>query len=292
MRRFATALAALSVTLAAAPVRAEQIVLKPSSQWNVDFAKDSCRLLRLFGEGENQHYLAFQQYAPGDSFGLTAAGPAFKRFQSLARTKLRFSAEQEPYTTTPFTGSVEAFGTGVIYSSLNLDIGEPPTNRPDSPDEPGLEMLDLERGKQVQFIELRQGSRDVRLETGPLDAAFEVLNQCTLDLVRDWGLEAKRHVDAQSGPRWINKDAVARRIMATYPRAALLDGEQGIMRMRVIVSAQGAVESCTILKATKTEELESPACRHMATAQFEPARDAAGVPFRSYYATSITYRMQ
>jgi hypothetical protein len=50
------------------------------------------------------------------------------------------------------------------------------------------------------------------------------------------------------------------------------------------------VESCTILKATQTEQLESPACKVMQRAQFEPARDAAGQPFRSLYVTSIIYR--
>jgi hypothetical protein len=61
MRAAVLALAALSTALAAMPAQAEPVVLKPSSPWNVDFGEDKCRLSRLFGEGENQHYLAFQQ---------------------------------------------------------------------------------------------------------------------------------------------------------------------------------------------------------------------------------------
>ena len=60
--------------------------------------------------------------------------------------------------------------------------------------------------------------------------------------------------------------------------------------MRVIVSEDGKVEKCSI-DASTTNELDSPACREMERAEFEPALDAQGEPFRSYYATTITYMM-
>lgn len=292
MRRTMLALAAPVTALAAAPVAAEPVVLKPSSQWNVDFAADSCRLVRLFGEGENRHFLSFQQYSPGKGFGLTVAGPGFKKFRSLGKTMLNFHDAQAPRETTPFTGTVDEYGTGVIYANLGIEE-EPPKDdtAPDPTLHPGVPMLDLAQGKQAQFIALRQGKHDVRLDTGPLDKAFAVLNQCTLDLVRDWGLDPDRHVTAQTRPHWTNQEAVARRIGREYPAEAARIGEQGIMRMRVIVSAEGLVESCTILKSTQTEELESPACKMMKHARFDPALDAAGVPFRSYFVTSITYKM-
>lgn len=291
MRRTALVLAALSSALAAVPTQAEPVVLKPSSPWNVDFAADQCRLTRLFGTGEDQHYLSFQQYWPGDRAGLTVAGPAFKKFRSLERTAVRFFEAQEPLKSTPFTGSVETFGTGVIFSSIALDEADAETDSGPEPLSGGVEQMDLALGKQVQFVELRQGSRDVRLDTGPLDEPFAVLNQCSVDLLREWGLDAERHLTALSRPRWINEESLVRRITADYPADALAKGEQAIMRMRLIISAEGTVESCTMLKATKTIELESRACKVMERAQFEPARDAAGQPFRSYYATSITYRL-
>jgi len=290
MRHAVLALTALS-TLVTTPALAEPEVLKPSSAWNVDYAEDKCRLLRTFGEGEERHLLAFQQYWPAREAGLTIAGPAFKRFRSLARTEVRFNETQEPLKTTPFTGTVEGFGTGVIFSTLRLDEGEPEKNKTGETGGPGMPQMDMALGKQVQFLELRQGGREVRLETGPLDAAFKVLNHCTLDLLRDWGLDAERHLTAQSKPRWINEEALVRKIAANYPSGALAQGEQAILRMRVIVSAEGTVESCTILKATKTTKLESPACEVMQRALFEPARDANGKPFRSLFATSITYRI-
>lgn len=291
MRAAVLALVALPALLAA-PVRAEPVVVQPSSPWNVDFAEDKCRLVRLFGEGENQHYLAFHQYWPAPEAGLTVAGPAFKNFGSLERTQLRFFETQEPHRTTPFAGTVDGFGAAVIFSNLTIESGEPKTNAIDEPATGGIPQMDAAMGAKVQFVELRQRGRVVRLNTGSLGDAFKVLNQCTLDLLRDWGLDAERHLTAQRLPRWINQEALSRKIIANYPTGALAQGEQAIMRMRVIVSAEGTVESCTILKATNTTRLESPACQVMQRATFEPARDAAGQPFRSLYVTSITYRIR
>lgn len=281
----------VAASLATQPAwAAEPVVLKSGGPWNVDFAAESCRLARVFGEGENKHYLAFTQYWPGEATGLTIAGPVFKRFRSLAGTDLRFFETQEPMRTTPFRGDVEGFGDAVIYSSITIDKGREGSSSRDQTLLRGWPQLDEALGKQARFVELRQGSRIVRLETGSLDAAFKVMNQCTMDLLREWGLDPERHRTAQSSPRWLNQDALVPRIQADYPAAALSQGEQGIMRMRLIVSEQGTVESCTILKATQTDGLESPACKVMQRAQFEPARDAAGQPFRSLYATSIIYR--
>jgi len=293
MRRAILAFTTLTAALASASAsaQAETVVLEPSSPWNVDFGVDKCRLARTFGVGKDRHLLAFQQYWPGDQAGLTVAGPAFKRFRSLARTEVTFLADQKPLRTTPFTGTVEGFGTGVIFSAIKIDSGEPETDLIDEAPQSGLPQMDVGLGQQVQFLALRQGGRDVRLDTGPLGDAFKVLNQCTLDLLRDWGLDPERHLTAQSLPRWINQEALTRKVIANYPKGALAQGEQAIMRMRVVVSAQGTVESCTILKATKTTQLESPACDVMKAARFEPARDAAGQPFRSLYVTSITYRI-
>lgn len=292
MRHAVLALAALPLTLTAAAAHAEPVVLKAGSPWNVDFGQDKCRLTRTFGGGENQHLLAFQQFWPASNAGLTIAGPAFERFRSLQRTEVRFFDGQEPMRTTPFTGQVEQYGSGVIYSSIRITEGEPSdTNEVDAPRAGGIPLLDSAEGDLVQFVELKQGGREVRLETGPLGEAFKVLNQCTLDLLRDWGLDPDQHVTATSLPRWINQAALTRKIVSDYPSDAYSQGEQAIMRMRVIVSEEGRVESCTIIKATDTDRLESPACRVMQGARFEPARDAAGQPFRSLYVTSITYRI-
>lgn len=291
MRRLFLPLMPVITSFSTAPASAEPVVLQPSAPWAVDFGVDKCRLTRVFGEGENQHLLAFQQYWPASDTGLTVAGPALATFRSLDRTDVRFFATQKPFRTTPFTGSVQGFGSGVIFSSIDIAVGEPEASSGDEPAATALPQLDLETGSKVEFLELRQGGRLVRLKTGPLDAAFKVLNQCTQDLLRDWGLDVERHRTASAAPRWINQAALVRKIVSDYPARAAAQGEQAIMRMRIVVSAEGGVESCTIVKATDTKRLESDACKVMQGAKFEPARDAVGQPMRSIFATSITYRI-
>jgi TonB family protein len=288
-----TLLALTALAMGSAPAfAAEPVVIPPNGGWNLDYADEKCLLTRMFGEGKNAHFLAFQQYWPARDAGVTVAGAGFDRFRSRAPTAVRFFDTQEPMETTPFTGDVQGYGRGVIFSRLYFT---PQASERDADDTsataPVLPQLDTAVGQQVQFIELTQGGRTVRLETGPMDAALDALNQCSLDLMRQWGLDPERHLTAQSGPRWLNEDALTRRIVADYPRDAVNQGEQGIMRMRVIVADNGRVESCTIINATKTDRLESPACAVMQRATFEPARDANGVAFRSLFATTITYQI-
>jgi TonB family protein len=289
MHKTIAALAALALT-AASPLHAEPRVLAPYGPWNVDFGEDSCRLQRLFGTAEDKHALVFQQYWPSNGAGLTLAGSAVAKFQDGEYTDLKFLEGQRPMAQTALTGTLGDVGRAVIFTTVHLDRPLSPPNREDTPEDRRFAQMDTSLGKQVRFVEVGQGGRKVRFETGPLDSAFEVLNQCTLELLRDLGLDAERHVSMQSGPRWINQAALTRKIVSSYPREALAQGEQGIMQMRVIVSAEGAVESCTILKSTTTVRLESPACDVMQRAKFEPAIDAEGKPFRALYATSITYK--
>jgi TonB family protein len=290
MRAAVLALAALPA-LVAAPALAEPVVVQPSSPWNVDFAADKCRLARLFGEGENQHLVFFEQYWPGETFGLTVAGPAFERFRSRQRTDLSFSSAQKPMRGEPFKGTIGEYGDGMVYSTVSLTEADDDEDGDRDELVTQLPQLDLEAAATGEFVSLRQRGSEVRLLTGPLDEAFAVLNRCALDLIADWGLDLDKHRNAQRLPRWINPDKVVSKIVANYPRGALNDGEQGIMRMRVLVSEEGMVEDCVIISATSTDRLESPACKAMREARFEPALDAQGAPMRSYFAESVIYKI-
>ncbi|HEY6965686.1 MAG TPA: energy transducer TonB [Erythrobacter sp.] len=288
MRRILTPLACLAM-LAAAPARAEPVVIQPSSPWNVDFGDDKCRLARFFGEGEYRHLLSFEMYWPDVGAGMMVAGPAMKPFASLRQTDLQFYAAQAPRETEPFGGRAGEYGDALIYSSVRLTESGPPQESYEDV-ETSLPGLDTAFGEKAGFVRLKQGRAEIRLETGPMGKAFELLNQCTLGLVESWGLDPEKHRTLTRMARWTNSRALVRRIQESYPIAALSTGEQGILRMRVIVSETGTVESCTLLKSTVTRNLDSPACKFMQRATFEPALDAEGKPMRSYFVTSITYR--
>ena len=302
MRRTMLALAApvtaFAITLAATPAQAEVVEVAPSSSWNIDFGENKCRLARFFGEGEERHLLFFEQYWPGKQVGMTLAGPSYSRFRSRAPTNLAFFAAQEPRETKPFTGSVGDYGDSLIFSTLNIATGMASDDEAEDAEAvrlpelvARLPELDKDAAQKVEFVAVKQRDDEIRLLSGPLGEAFAALDACALDLVGTWGLDIEQHRTATRRPKWLNREATARRIMATYPREAQNSGEQGIMRMRVTVDHTGAVEDCAIIKATNTERLDSPACRAMVNARFEPALDAAGQPMRSWFAETIVYQL-
>jgi len=258
--------------------------LQPMSQWVLDFGDNKCRLARWFGTEGNKHLLMFEQAAPQSSFGLTMAGPELRRFHGRDSFRIGMQgnapmAERERFE----SGDVDGIGKAVIIATHSLG-----SSRSDE----GLlnAGINVDQAASVDRIVIERSGRVVSFETGNMGDAFKALNVCTSDLLESWGLDPAQH-QSYVPPRWLNQESVVRGIVASYPRQALLSGEQGIFRMRVIVEADGTVGECLVENATETERLESPACRQMGRAQFAPARDATGRPMRSFYATPITYRI-
>lgn len=270
------------------------ITLVPNSKWHLDFAQDKCRLVRTFTEGEHQYYLKIEQYGPSSGFGLTIAGPAMQQAAQSRRISIQFGAFAKSADVRPFVGKVDGFGSGLIYSNVTLDPADREGDEAGREDEAinRLPQLDAAKAQGVDRIVLEYGGdRSARLETGDLSGPFAAMNTCTLDLLRDWGLDTEKHRTISRMPFWSNQQAVTREIVRTYPTAALTSGEQAILAMRVLIDAQGQVSQCTLLDATTTDRLKSPACRAMQKAKFEPARDKDGNAISSFYLTRIIYKI-
>lgn len=157
--------------------------------------------------------------------------------------------------------------------------------------EDNLPQLEIASAASADRVSLRQRGREVVFETGPLGEAFKVLNTCTQDLVRDWGLDVEKHLSAIRMVTLEDLPEVVRKIQRNYPASALNRGEQAILRVRVMVDETGKATDCVINEVTRTENLNSPACRPLMQAKYTPALDSNGKPFASFYATSITYQI-
>ncbi|MCK0129833.1 energy transducer TonB [Erythrobacter sp. F6033] len=286
-----TAFALAFVLTISAPLAAkEPRGLDASSKWLVDFAPNKCRLVRTFGEGEDRHAIFFEQYWPSARTGLSLAGPRFKRFRSKTNTRMKFFDGQEAMPTEPFKGDTESVGPAIVYSSISLSMGAE-ADQGYAPGAPNNQ-LDTNFANKVEFVWVRQRGKEVQLNTGPLGDAFAVLNKCTADLVRDWGLNPEEQSKLSRAPVWKNEKEVVRSAVRKYPNAALVRGEEAILRMRVMIDESGTVTDCILNEATVTDKLNSPFCQNMEMAEFDPAIDAKGKPIASYYATSITYRIR
>jgi hypothetical protein len=218
-------LSATAVAMACSPCVAATKELTPNGPWNAHFAENKCVLSGVFGEGEDKHVLALQQYWPSGSAGLTVAGRGFGKFENAQRTDLTFFNGQKAVEGRPFTGKVADIGAAVIYTSVFMGAPEQgPQERMRA-----LPRLDSGFGQQVRYVSVKQGQREVKMLTGPLKAAFEVLNQCTEGLIAEWGLDLEQHKTATALPKWLNAETLTRRLQALYPQRALTLGEQGIM---------------------------------------------------------------
>lgn len=289
MRRTIIALAMLA-SVTAAPLRAETVVLKPAGAWNLDIAENRCRLNRLFGEEGNQHLLTLEQFYPSEGAGLFIAGPGMKPFRSGAPTQLRLFAAQPPLTSSPFTGTVDGFGPAVIYRSLRFD-GETPSELPlEDLQGSGIAQL-APPPPQARSLTVAQGETGVTLETGQLASVLAALNQCSEDLIYAWGLDLEEHRSATRRTVFLNSRQISNRMAERFPADLLRADKQAIVRLRVIVSAEGKVEDCLLLNQTSSPKNAAPACKAMEKAKFEPALNAQNQPMRSYYATTVTYEV-
>lgn len=274
---------------------AEPVVLEPQSPWSMDFGDTRCRLARLFGEEDDKHIVIFDQFGPGNAFLLTLAGSSYSQFKGREDVWTHFNSEQQPFKNEAYMGDLGSYGEALVFSSSSLterqtDAEEEPSAAPEQPDSPALEQLDVETAKAARFVHVRQGDREVRLRTGPMGDAFTLLNQCTQGLIESWGLDADAHLTMQRLPEWLNEKQIAKKIARRYPERALMNGESGVVNLRVKVSETGSVTECVVENVTETRILQSPACETMRRARFEPALDAEGKPMESFYQTRITYR--
>ncbi|MBU7579843.1 MAG: hypothetical protein KAF27_05150 [Porphyrobacter sp.] len=288
MHRTILAAATLATAIAATPARAGLIEeLQPGSQWSMDWAENKCRLVRFFGPENNRHLLVIEQFWPAETFTLGMAGPAFARSDVDAPTGLRYRTSQAPFDGALSRGEMKGFGTALFYTAIGLSappVQTPPASAPVTK----FPMLDTTLAGETEFVALSQKNKEVRFRTGSLASAFKLLNQCTQDLVKFWGIDVERHLTATRMPVFVNEKRMATDLL-TYIPFDKMGEERGIMRLRVLVSEAGAVEDCVLLEAPNIALLQPPVCKWIRKAKFEPALDAQGAPMRSYFATTITY---
>lgn len=278
--------------------------LAPISNWVLDYAQDNCRLVRTFGSTDDRHFLAINQAWPHQGFSLTLAGSSFRRYRRGARAHMGLQSDVPMLRfDLPPMGEMDTFGPAVVLASVGVDsegegahprlrVGEFPSGSETQDEAPTLLRagLDPAEGAKIERVIIKAHGKTTSFETGNLKSAFEALNACGADLLKDWGLDAEKHISYLPA-QWLNQEEVVRRLQRRYPSAALRAGKQAIFRMRVIIDEQGAIAECEVNAATTVEKLESPACEEMLEARFSPALDKNGQPMRSFYASTISYRI-
>jgi hypothetical protein len=270
--RFRSVFAAVAVSPlligAAGPIQ-----LQPSSQWDLDYGQNSCRLIRLMGEGKQQTKLVFESVGPGDLTMLVIGQPLFTPKYEPGVTA-RFVPAQS--NNLKGTAAVGAGGGDPAAFWSNLGF----TNTVDE--------QTIARSNAIQVNV--EGGRPVVLATGDLAAPMQALHKCEQEEIADFGVDpavqAKivRPASAPDLGRWLKTETI-------------FSGSEQEKRIseasfRLLVDAAGHVTKCESVSRFNVPEFNVALCNALQKgATVQPAQLADGTKVPSYVVEHIDFAL-
>ncbi len=281
---------ALAALILPGPALAAPLELEPSSQWNLSYDMEACRLSRAFGEGDEKIVTQFIRYMPDPGFEVIVWGkllePQGREFEYRFAPGDEAGEVQNALFSRGDDGmTVWQFNSGLLPHTEfeKLDKGDP-----------GYRQIAIareeERAKEVRSFEILKGVKQpVSLRIGSLVNAMQAMDTCMDDLIQEWGYYPVVQHSLISGPqpkgnpsRWVTPD--------DYPSKPLRDGLSGVVRFRVNVDETGAVDGCIIQQALSDPAFRKATCKLIEKrARFAPAIGADGKPVRSFWGTSVVF---
>lgn len=278
--------------VSSAPLHAEDDVkvLTPSGPWQMDYADSSCRLSRLFGQGEDKAMFYVERSYPTASFLMLVAGQPLRPFEQFHRISYRFGPSEEVQksdvkilTLGEFDPAVVVLSAAFLPASVDVNSGSisiiPDAER---------DKISSKQEEAVEWLELTAGKRTpLRLELGSMGAPMQALRTCTDDLLQQWGIDVERHkqvtrtVEPANNPAlWVQPDDLTRDMMRA--------GKAGLVQFLLAVNEQGEPTACHIRQESDQNSYQKFVCGLlMARAKFTPALDASGKPMSSYFVSSV-----
>lgn len=270
--------------------------LEPAVPWTVDFAEHSCAVRRVFGGEDQQVYVEMRQFSPGGLLQLIVASDDFgRRLRNIETTFMPdTSPDDEHQGAMPL--STTDFGEGFVTQVTLLSSSQIEVLRQES--EAGIfygyEDEDVYRREaEIEGLLIENAfRRPLYLQTGSMHDLMNVMRQCMDSLIASWGLDLEAH---QTLTRYVqprNMEIWSRALSERYPRSQLRNGEQAVVRIRLMVSSDGTATDCVIQNSMNEEEFDELACELLLeNARFDPALDANGDPMDSFWVTSVIYRI-
>lgn len=278
--------------------------LQPSSPWVVDYAENSCRLIRTFGEGRTLTKLGLESEAPDDADMLATGRP-------LSTSADKVPARFVPVGVETFDGkAVKTVGDkqpAILWGHVEM-IPDEMRKRLDDEDKryrdagvrPPPVSLAEQASRKLQRDEFAAGAteleiqtdrhRPVILETGSMGEPMKALEKCGRDSLKDWGVDPQldaqivRPVWAVNPTKWL--------FPSDYPVDMLRRGEQSAVSVRLLVDASGKITKCTSLSHYDEPEFNRITCdRIISRARLEPAELADGTKVPSYFVQRVVFQL-
>lgn len=301
--RWVVSCAAIAPLLIAAtqPVR-----LQPSSQWVVDYADNSCRLIRTFGAGETKIILFFESEAPG-RMDMTASGKPLKgdndeivaRFLPLGgkmaggRRATTVKGREPAILWSMVSWLPEQFAEKLEREAAarigNPAVRPPPIDLADRASEKLQRQQFAEKATELE-IQTRR-NRPVILETGPMGGPIKAFDKCSRDSLKDWGVDPDLE-DKIVRPAWPIGGVVKWFSTDDYPKDMAFQGKESDVKVRLLIDAAGKVTKCTSLSHFDAPQFNRTTCdAFMKRAKFEPAELADGTKVATYITVRIRWQM-
>jgi hypothetical protein len=303
-KRYASMMVGLcAVALTTADLaRAAPTVLEPSGSWTLDYADEKCRLVRIFGTGDDQTLLYFEQFAPSNEATMTVAGRSLSPLARAGTIDVRFAPrDEEAWQVEVAKAEMEGFGAALILPFRSRafrtalleargDLQE--AQRIAHAQIEGMPQIEPSDVANIETLSLSRRNQEVIFPLPQFAPAMAALNDCALDLLRHWQLDPEQHATMTRHAEPINLDEIARGLQRSYPAKAVRAWEEGDLNLRIIVNADGSIAECAVNDETITHHIGTTACDEFGSrAMFAPAEDANGEPMKSFYSTRISYRL-
>lgn len=292
--RAALSLAITTSATALSAQKSREISLGPSSPWHVALENGVCRLVRTFGDGANKHVLQIQQWGPDNSIGLMLTGPTLEVIDEDKPARIHFSEKLE-FDDIAFSRASEPNDETSLYAVVRLAERDDREEKKQLeeisapvPPPSGLNSLPIDLIDSVTSVSVIQRDTTLEMRTGSLTDPFKVMNVCSEELLKGWGLNVAAHKTASRRVLITNFDEIYGRFYANRPDNTY--HTKGDVLVRVKVSAAGEMSDCTVIYADELTKLSRPSCNSLARADFEPALDAAGKPMDSFHIFHVKYR--
>lgn len=296
MRPFAMALMLVGLTANTSTLAEahDEAQFQPAGPWAINYADESCRLIRNFSSGSQTITLAFERFIPGPSMRLGIAGDALKIGPNTRNLKYRYGPEGQEKKRQLLVSELADGRKSYLVEGVRLLDTPASSKELGASDKPAFSWSineELAAARKVNSITLGVTSDHMlTIEIGPMEEPIKALQGCIADLMKDWGVSmdqiahATRQAEPISNPQtWIRS--------SDYPAEMLRDGKEGVVGFRLVVDEQGGVKQCFV-DIDKSGPFEMATCNAVkAHARFKPALDADGKPMPTIYSCRVNYRL-
>jgi|GEM_PF-3802519 len=284
--------AILGAALALVPGMAQaeaRRVLEPASPWAMEYAEDSCRLIREFSDAKGTVTLAIQRDAPGTGQVIGVVGDDLRVDRKATSATVTFAPEGSNGTNWLFQSRLEDGSTSYLLLGTPL-----PATPGSAPRAAGADAIPVtfaqERAEQLAVGESTTAIvlgdafwGGLRFETGTLDKPLAAMHRCEDDLMVSRGMDPAVQLSLSRRASVTNEMALLRALFGAVGRSV------ATVRASLVVSPNGAVEQCRILYPRWSEDEEKEMCETIGRfGKYTPALDASGEPVRSYIGHEFT----